>query len=181
MVRTAVGGQNENASLACLDVGDGLATGAIANVYVSIWRGIKTPARANREAEGFGKVRALHPRNTLYLCVVEPTTSPPDEAMRRAAVEMLRAASADFVAVAAVVEGDGFKAAMVRGVLTAMQRFLGFKDLPVRYFGDVHSAAAWLACGFCTAPGASIARATEELRSALTDEATNTLIRARVL
>jgi hypothetical protein len=180
MGRATSGERAEDAELTCLDVGDGLATGAIANVYVAIWRDLKTRSRSDREAGGLRKVRAMHPRNTVYLCVVEPTTSPPDEAMRRAAVEMLRAASEDLVAVAAVVEGDGFRAAMVRGVLTAMQRFVGLKGLPVRYFGDVSSATAWIAEGYSAAAAGTIASATAKLRAALDDRVGESLIRARV-
>jgi len=144
-------------------VGNGIAAGAVDNVYVVLWRACMDPTRA---AIGF-------------LCIIEPTSTPPDEAMKKASADMLHECEADLTGIAAVIEGDGFRAAMIRAVLSTIQMLFGARGFDVKYFADVPTACAWLAAQHTERSAEDLSSAADDLRAALDAADDDTHVRTR--
>lgn len=126
-----------------IDVRDGLALGQLGPLCIALWRDEVTRPRFDRQAAALATVVAAHRGNAGFLCVIEPDSKPPNEALRRASARMVEGHGADLVFVAAVIEGTGFRAAITRSVLTAMALFLPRNRTKIGYFANAMDAALW--------------------------------------
>lgn len=126
-----------------IDVRDGVALGQLGPLCIALWRDEVTHPRFGRQATALSKVVAAHRGNAGFLCIIEPDSKPPNEELRRASASMIEGHGADLAFVAAVIEGTGFRASIVRSVLTAIALFLPRKKTKVRYFSNVMDAAQW--------------------------------------
>jgi hypothetical protein len=126
-----------------VQVGDGIVMAQIANVCVALWRKKPTPERFEIQRKCLEAAVKRNPGRTVFLCLVEPGTEPPDDVIRKASSTMISSHGQDLRAVACVVEGTGFKAAISRTVLSGIV-FLIRSPSPIRYFESAASGAAWL-------------------------------------
>jgi hypothetical protein len=150
-------------------VDEALAIGSVSNIVVVTWRGEKTPERAASERRSVLAITSEHPGDTFALFVIKPSAPPPNEAMRRVSAQMVRAAEQDLRAVAVVIEGTGFTAAVARAVLTALELLTGGHTFPSKYFSDVHDATRWLVTEGANAGADAIFGAVRMLESAPLD------------
>jgi FAD/FMN-containing dehydrogenase len=161
-----------------LHVGDGIATGAIDNVFVVVWRAPQTLERMRMEREGLRSTIRKHRGKVAMVCVVEASSAPPSDELKREAKALLAEHERDLVSAACVIEGDGFRAATMRAALSTIQLMLGRRRFVSRFFATVAEACAFTEPN-TTTPFDSLAEAIEELRAMLDAEESVTLIRAR--
>lgn len=125
-------------------VGDGIVVGQVGNVCIALWRKKPTPERFEIQRACLEAAVKKTPGKIVFLCLVEAGTEPPDENIRKASSAMITGHGANLKAVAIVVEGTGFKAAISRTVLSGIV-FLIRTPSPIKYFESAASGAAWLA------------------------------------
>lgn len=148
-------------------VGDGLALGDVANLFIVIWRGPVTRPRFNIQRDGLREAVKRHSEGAGMLCVIEPTATPPDDELRRASADMIRELQAQLRCVACVVEGTGFVHALGRSALSGMALLLGRRSVPVSVFATVGAAATWMAPHVSIHDSRWVSDAVESLRASL--------------
>lgn len=141
-VSSATGGEPAGFKVLCLV--DGLATAEAARTCVLLWRKSVNETRFQIQREAIEHVATHYPGEAAILCVIEPTSEPPPQELREAAAQLLTRLGPQLRCVAFVIEGSGFRAAMIRGVLSGIE-FLRRSTYPTRYFAEVGRAAAWVA------------------------------------
>jgi hypothetical protein len=89
------------------------------NVFVNIWRHETSLGAANSVRAACDRFGAEHPRGVLLLTVIHETAPAPPPAARNAIAEWLK--NGHYIRASAVVmEGQSFRAAFVRGVVTGL-------------------------------------------------------------
>ena len=138
----------------------GLVVGTIGPVCLAIWR--TKPTEALFEAQRLGLAAAVghSPGNVAFLCVVESTADPPDQKVRDASAAMISGHGKSLAAVACVIEGSGFRAAVTRTVLSGIA-LVARNAAPTRYFENVRTASTWLGERIPLGPHASLAEEVE--------------------
>jgi len=126
-----------------VQVGDGVVVAQVGAVCVALWRKKPTPERFEIQRNCLDAAVAKQPGKVVFLCLVEAGTEPPDDNIRKASSAMISAHGSKLKAVACVIEGSGFKAAISRTVLSGIQ-FLIRSPSPIKYFESIGSGAAWL-------------------------------------
>lgn len=125
--------------------GQALATGRVRACCVLLWRGAVDEASFARQREALQFVTQAYAGEASVLCIIEATSEPPSQEMRQRASRLLEELGASIRCIAYVIEGSGFRAAIIRGVLSSIEMLKRDKVFPSRYFGSVPEAAAWLA------------------------------------
>lgn len=110
---------------------------------LAIWR--KKPTRDLFEVQRFelSSTVASNPGNVAFLCVVEPKADAPDQEVRDASSAMITSHGKKLAACACVIEGDGFRAAITRTVLSGIA-LVTRSPSPTRFFEGVPDASHWL-------------------------------------
>ena len=150
-----------------VELADGVIVGEVDNVCVVVWRGPVNRARFEAQRAGLRQVVQRHPEGAGFLCVVETTSKPPDEELRRESAAMIQEHLTSLKGIACVVEGTGFVNAVARSVLAAMAQLLGPRKVPLTVVGTVDSATAWMAPRVGASSAADLARGAETIRVAL--------------
>jgi len=127
-----------------VQIGDGIVVAQIGPVCAAIWRKQPTADRFEIQRSCLHAAVKKRPGNTVFMCLVEAGTEPPDDNIRKASSTMVTDLGQDLKAVAIVIEGTGFKAAISRTVLSGIV-FLIRSPSPIKYFESAASGAAWLA------------------------------------
>jgi hypothetical protein len=136
--------KDEPSSVRVVHCADGLALAEVSGHFVAIWRsGVTKPLF---EWQRYCLVETLqrHPKGAGFVCVIEPTCKPPDDELRRASADMIANNEARLRCVAVVIEGDGFRAAIARSVLSGMVLLFPNRRVPVSYFSNVRDATEWV-------------------------------------
>jgi hypothetical protein len=97
----------------------GFASGAYGPLAISVWDDAPSREHAMNAASLLDSVARAH-KEVLLLAVVGPDCPPPESAVREILAAELRRLSKQIVASANLVEGQGFRAAALRSVLTGM-------------------------------------------------------------
>jgi len=126
-----------------VQVGDGIVVAQIGPVCAALWRKKPTPERFEIQRSCLNAAVKKHPGNTVFLCLVEAGTEPPEDNIRKASSNMITDLGEDLKAVAIVIEGSGFKAAISRTVLSGIV-FLIRTPSPIKYFESAASGAGFL-------------------------------------
>ena len=134
----------ESTSVRILHSGDGVAVAEIGAVCVVIWREAVIKRRFDHQSAGLAHIVAQHPQGAGFLCVVEPSASPPDDKLRRASIDMVASHGEKLKCVACVIEGTGFRAAVGRSVLSGMALVFGQRKAPLSFFSSVDAATRWM-------------------------------------
>ena len=121
----------------------GLVVGTIGPVCLAVWRTKPTEELFEAQRKGLASAVARDPGNVAFLCVVESTADPPDQKVRDASSAMISSHGKNLAAVACVIEGYGFRAAVTRTVLSGIA-LVTRNAAPTRYFEGVSAASAWL-------------------------------------
>ena len=122
----------------------GLLVAMIGPVCLALWRSKPTPELFEVQRSLLHAAVARQPGKTAFLCVVEPKAEPPDEAERKASAQMITSQGENLAGVACVIEGNGFRAAITRTVLSGVV-FMIRTPSPIKLFDGVRVAAPWLA------------------------------------
>lgn len=122
---------------------DGLVVGTFGPVCLAIWRTKPTDALFEAQRLGLASAVASAPGKVAFLCVVETTADPPDQKVRDASASMISSHGKNLAAVALVIEGSGFRAAVTRTVLSGIA-LVTRNAAPTRYFEGVAAASVWL-------------------------------------
>ncbi|HWL89624.1 MAG TPA: hypothetical protein VNO21_27665, partial [Polyangiaceae bacterium] len=132
------------ASRRILHCGDGIVTGQFESSCFIIWRDAVTRSTFERQRASLAEVVLNQTEGASFLCIIEPTCQPPDEELRRASVEMVESHGDRLRCVAVVVEGEGFRAAIARAVISAMSLLRRHRTLSVAAFSSVRAALPWM-------------------------------------
>jgi hypothetical protein len=108
-----------------------------------------------------------HPRGVGFLCVIEPSSKPPDSELRKASVQMVEEHGDRLRCVGLVIDGTGFAAALIRAGISSMLLLQRRKSWPYSDFGDVTSAVAWATQYVPVDPGTDLVALIEELRATM--------------
>jgi hypothetical protein len=122
---------------------DGLVMAERRGVSIAIWR-----RKPNRELFEVQKkcLDAVVSKNigkSAFVCVVEPTSEPPDEDLRKAASAMISSHEKNLKCVALVIEGTGFRSAITRTVLSGIVMMIR-TPAPIKFFDTPKSACLWV-------------------------------------
>lgn len=137
-------GELPTSALQVLSVVDGFATAEIGRTCILLWRGVVDEARFRLQRQAMEQVAGRYAGDAVILCIIEPTSEPPPQALREAASTLLNQLAPKLRCVAYVIEGTGFRAAMIRGVLSGIE-LVRRSAYPARYFATVAEASAWIA------------------------------------
>jgi hypothetical protein len=108
-----------------------------------IWRGEVTPTTFGLQKAGLTHCVAEHPEGVAFICIIEPSAKPPSDELRVASTRMIQEQGARLKCVAVVIEGNGFRAAITRGVISGMALLLPRRQ-PSSAFTTVRSALTWV-------------------------------------
>lgn len=144
-----------------------------ANFCIASWRQLFVVIwRHDTNAEGLAALRrtfaqfaATHSPIGL-LTIVEAKAPLPPAQVRSGLASFLTEQGAHIKRSAVVFEGEGFRAAAVRGVVTGLT-MLARPPYPHKVFGSIDDACAWLAPGLVGVSGVSLP--TAQIWRALTD------------
>jgi hypothetical protein len=145
---------------------DGVAVGELGRVCVVIWRDAVVEHRFERQQAGLADVVRRHRDGAGFLCVIEPTAAPPNDRLRRASIKMVESHGESLRCVAVVIEGEGFRAAITRSVISGMLLLLHSRT-PVRVFSRVGEAVGWMQGHIRITRPETVMTDVEELRSQL--------------
>jgi hypothetical protein len=135
---------------------------------VTIWRGPAAPKPFEWQRAGLSEVVGRHPRGAAFLCVVETSSKPPDDDLRKATAQMFLNLGDRLKGTAVVIEGEGFMAAINRGVLTGMILLTNrSRRSPLAVFGTVTDGAQWLGQHIALPPLDELVSTIEHIRSRL--------------
>jgi len=121
----------------------GLLVGMIGPVSLAIWRSKPTADLFEMQRIELTSAVRNDPGNVAFLCVVESSADPPEQAIRDASAAMISSLGTGLVACACVIEGGGFRAAITRTVLAGMA-LVARHAAPNRFFESVPVASAWV-------------------------------------
>lgn len=125
---------------------DAHGVGTWRNVLVAVWRTETRAAAVERVSQVLGARAATH-RDVALLQVVEAGATAPDVDARRAISGMLKRHASVIRCSAVVYEGDGFRAATLRAVVTGIS-LLSRPSYPHVVFGSTIAAINWTARHF---------------------------------
>jgi hypothetical protein len=122
---------------------DGLLMAVLGPVCIAFWQTKPIPRLFQIQRAHLAKAVARNPGKVAFLCAVAEKAPPPDEPERAASAAMINGHAARLAAVACVIEGSGFRAAITRTVLSGMV-FVIRSPSPIRMFETVGLATPWL-------------------------------------
>lgn len=122
----------------------GVALGALDHLCIVLWRGPVTRPRFQAQHAALAEVAERYRNGIGFLCVIEPTASPPNDELRKASAAMIKEFERSFLAIACVVEGNGFVSAVGRSALSAISLLLGSRRYPLGIHADTPTASSWL-------------------------------------
>src|SRR4051794_25278311 len=102
-----------------------------------------------------------------FCCVVEPSSGVPSEDVRNASSRLFDSVGPRLGAIAMVIEGAGFRSALVRSVAAGIVMVMGKRTLPISYLANVREGAEWLQRYALVVTTADFEAAVESVRSAI--------------
>jgi hypothetical protein len=123
--------------------GDGLIMAERRGICIAVWR--RKPNRELFEAEKkcLEEVVAKNIGKSAFVCVVEPTSEPPDDDIRKASSSMITSHEKNLKCVALVIEGTGFRNAITRTVMSGIVMLIR-TPAPIKFFDTPKSASVWV-------------------------------------
>jgi hypothetical protein len=131
-------------TLRILHRSDALVAAELGNVCILYWRKGPTRSTFNAQKAALDGLVARVGSGVAVVCVVEPEADPPSEELRKASSKMITDHGQKIKAVALVIEGNGFRAAITRTVLSGIT-FMIRTPVPMKFFVTPKQAAVWVA------------------------------------
>ena len=122
---------------------EGLLMASLGRVCLALWKSKPTEQLFNVQRDQLAAAVSRAPGHELFLCVIEPTSPPPDVELRQASSDMINAHGANLAGTACVIEGTGFDTAINHTVLSGIGHAI-HSPSPLRFFESTASACAWL-------------------------------------
>jgi hypothetical protein len=119
-------------------------TGSWGQLFVVVWKVNTTMEGVTALRQGVTQLGKKNPQGIGLLTVVEANAPMPSSEARDAIATFLREAGSFINASAVIFEGEGFRAAAVRSVVTGLT-MLAKQPYPHKVFAGITEAAAWLA------------------------------------
>ncbi len=134
---------------------------------VVIWRHLTTAEGVASVGKALARAADAGRRISVVISI-EPSATPPAAAERKALSSVFTRYAQVVVAVAVVPQGTGFRASMVRGVVTGLALVSRF-PYPYKVFGDLDEATKWLVRQAVVGPAkaALLSNAVSQLRRQL--------------
>jgi hypothetical protein len=108
-----------------------------------VWRQQPTRAMFDLRHRALTDLATRHRGKCAYVEVIEPTSKPPTDELRKVAVEIFRKLGRDVSCVGFIMEGNVLRTALVRAILTGMT-FLVPQMQPSKVFKRIGDAATWM-------------------------------------
>ena len=124
--------------------GDGIATGAFEQVCIAVWRKDSTMERFELQRRALVDFVDRSRGKVAFCCVVEPSSGVPNEEVRTASSKLFDSFGDRLGAIAMIIEGAGFRSALVRSVAAGIVMVMGKRTLPISYLSSVTEGADWL-------------------------------------
>jgi hypothetical protein len=112
------------------------------NFAVVIWRRETVPEGLTALQTKLGELSRQHPKNVCLMQVIESTGTAPETEVRTALAQLLTSFHEHIVSSSIVFEEAGFRAAVVRAVVTGVTLLARF-GFPHVVFSAVGEAAVW--------------------------------------
>lgn len=144
------------------------ALGEYGPCLIVIWRGkVTEEALLVINAQIWSSTQA-RPGQVAYINVIEPNSPPPSAPLRKLVMEGLSRPGKALNCKSAVVEGNEFRSALVRAVMTGLA-LLRPQEIPTKFFKNLPELAVWLQAqmrtGGVEVDDNGIVRACEYIRS----------------
>jgi hypothetical protein len=123
---------------------DGIVTAELDAVCIAVWRKDSVMPRFMVQRQALLDLADRFPGNAGFLCVVEPTSGPPGEEVRRATSRMFDDLGERLKAIAMVIEGTGFRSALVRSVASGIVMLSRKRTVPISYLATVAEGVQWM-------------------------------------
>jgi hypothetical protein len=123
---------------------DGIVVGQVGPICVAVWRKDSTRTRFVVQKTGLDTVLERSPGGGAFFCVVEPTSGPPNEDVRKASSKLFESHGRNLRAIAMIIEGTGFRSAVVRSVASGIVMLMGSRNTPISYFATIEAGAKWM-------------------------------------
>jgi hypothetical protein len=144
MMTRAVGSETKAPEWDVGHCASGLFVGSVGPVCLALWQTKPTRELVAIQRAHLARAVGKDPRHVAFVCAVAASAHAPDEAERVASSQMINEHGPNLAAVACVIEGTGFRAAITRTVLSGMV-FVVRSPSPIRLFDSVAAATPWLA------------------------------------
>jgi hypothetical protein len=135
------------------------------HLCIVIWRGAVTKFPFEKQRAGLASVVERYANRAGFLCVIEPSAKPPSDELRRESTQMLEGHAERLRCVGMVIEGEGFRAAITRGVLSGMLLLMPHRKANISFFPNTRPAATWMKNYVEIASPDALATTVEEIRS----------------
>ena len=110
---------------------------------IVVWRGPVTEARLKLINERIWNLSQARPGACTYLNVIEPSSPAPNGPLRKMSMEGISRPGKALTCIAAVLEGNELRLAMVRAVMTGMA-LLRPRGQSTKFFKATGDMAAWV-------------------------------------
>lgn len=110
---------------------------------VTVWKLQPTQAAFDIRHTAMSELAAKHKGKCAYVELIEPTSKPPPDNLRKIAVEAFKKLGSDVACVAFVLDGPEMKSALNRAILTTMM-FLLPQMQPTKVFKRLTDMAQWV-------------------------------------
>jgi hypothetical protein len=121
---------------------EGVAMGTLDGFFVMRCFGVVSPGDIRATLKCGDLLKAYRPEGSVSIVAVDPTSTFPSEETRRVALDVTRQTSAQTLALAVIVMGDGFWASAIRGVLTTLAS-LGQTNHPRKVARQEEEGVEW--------------------------------------
>jgi hypothetical protein len=122
---------------------NGLVMAERKGVCIALWHRKPTQELFDIQKKCLNDVVSRNKGKSAFLCVVESTSEPPDDDIRKASSQMISSYEMNLHCVALVIEGTGFRSAITRTVLSGIY-MLTRTPAPVRFFDTPAAACNWV-------------------------------------
>jgi hypothetical protein len=150
-----------------LKKGDGIVVAELGPICVAVWRKDSTRTRFTLQRAGLDTVVERSPAGAGFFCVVEPTSGPPNEDVRKASGKLFESHGRNLRAIAMIIEGTGFRSALVRSVASGIVMLMGSRTTPISYFATIEAGAKWMQQHVDLGPIAAFKANVEQVRAFL--------------
>jgi len=110
---------------------------------VTVWKLQPTKEAFDERHRALVDLATRHPGKCAYAELIEPTSKPPGDELRKVAVEAFKKLGKDLSCVAFVLDGPEMRSAFVRAILTTMM-FLLPQMQPTKVFKRLSDMAQWM-------------------------------------
>jgi hypothetical protein len=123
---------------------DGLGIAEVGSVCLVVWRRPVVRETFLRQRAALEAVVARYHGRAGFVTVIETDTPPPDDELRKASVEMITSVATQLACVACVIEGNGFRAAATRSVLSGMALLLPRMPMQLKFVANIQAAGSFV-------------------------------------